>query len=103
MNQKQVAATILEQLGSGRFIAMIGAKNLMYDSSEQFGSLSFRIGKNASKFNHVRVALNGNDLYDVTFTQIRKYDIVKKETINDVYADMLREVFEEKTGMYVSL
>jgi hypothetical protein len=100
MNPKQVSQTILSQLGGGRFTVMTGAKNFAYSND---GTLSFRIGKNAAGFTHVKIALNGLDLYDMTFIKIRKYDIVKKETVNNIYCDQLRDIFEDRTGMYTSL
>ena len=58
-----IAATILAQLGGSRFIAMTGAKNLVNHGS----ALTFKIGRNSSKANMVRVTLNSDDTYTVDF------------------------------------
>ena len=93
------AKTILQQLGANRFIAMTGAKNFAFDSKY----MSFKIGRNSKGINHVRIAHNAKDLYDMEFgfNSVKGYKVKKK--VKDVYADMLGQIFKKHTGMNVSL
>ena len=108
----QIAATILNQLGGNRFIAMTGAKNFLATGD----GLRFSIGRNASKANRVEIKLNGLDLYDIEFTKHRPFSIkidhkkgevktIEEQTttirkFEDIYCDQLQELFTEVTGLY---
>jgi hypothetical protein len=103
MSNLHPSHTILLQLGgTGRLNMMTGAKNFMKTDS----GVQFNIGRNAKSVNMVRVTLNGNDLYDVEFGRVRKvkgvptYKVLNKHA--DVYNDMLVELFESNTGMYLT-
>ena len=93
------AKTILQQLGANRFIAMTGAKNFAFDSKY----MSFKIGRNSKGINHVRIAHNAKDLYDMEFgfNSVKGYKVKKK--VKDVYADMLSKIFQKYTGMRTRL
>lgn len=110
-----LANVILQQLGGNKFIAMTGAKNLLALEN----GIRFTIGRNASKANRVEITLNGLDLYDIKFIKHTPYKIkvdynkgTVKETqeksvvlkeYNDIYCDMLQELFTEFTGLYTHL
>jgi hypothetical protein len=94
-----VAKEILSQLGGNKFIVMTGAKNLA--GSEN--SLSFKIGRNKSSANWVEIKLNGKDLYDITFSQARGANFKVLKVYNDIYNDMLQEIFTDFTGMNTHL
>lgn len=94
-----IAQTILQQLGGNRFITMTGAKSFVNGHSY----LQFRIPRNASKGNVVVIALNKNDLYDVSFKRIRNYQVETMLERNDVSVEQLREMFENVTGLKTSL
>ena len=95
-----VARTILEQLGGNQFCMMTGAKNLV-DCGD---ALAMRIGRNSSNSNYLKITLNDSDLYDVRFSKVTKMGEEKSvREFNDVYNDMLVEIFESHTGMYTSL
>ena len=93
------AKTILQQLGANRFIAMTGAKNFAFDSKY----MSFKIGRNSKGINHVRIAHNAKDLYDMEFgfNSVKGYKVKKK--VKDVYADMLTKIFQKYTGLRTRL
>lgn len=95
----QVAKTILEQLGGNKFIAMTGAKNLVGSDN----ALSFRIGRNCEGINAVRIELTPMDTYTVTFYKVRKHVANIASQSEDVYCDMLAEIFTANTGMAVRL
>ncbi len=108
----QIAATILNQLGGNRFIAMTGAKNFLATGD----GLRFSIGRNASKANRVEIKLNGLDLYDIEFVKYTPSKLkvnhkagtaewvdekrVTVKTYEDIYCDQLQELFTETTGLY---
>lgn len=103
MTSKEIASTILRQLGSFKFTTMTGARDL-FALDEQCGGLSFRLPKFAGvKVNYVKIVVNGEDLYDVEFGRIygNKYTVISKHT--DIYCDYLRELFEKETGLYIHL
>lgn len=95
-----VAKEIYQQLGGNRFAMMTGAKNFVSDSKNN--ALSFRIGRNGSKANYVKIRLNSMDTYDVTFGRIHNMDYRDLETMKGVYAEDLQKVFTEYTGLYTS-
>lgn len=95
------AAITLSHLGgSCRLSAMIGAKN--FASSDNGNSLSFRF-KGSKKANYVKITLNGLDLYDVEFGKIWNLTYKVKGESSNIYADSLKSVIEDFTGLYLSL
>lgn len=112
MNNREIAVTILQQLGGNRFVAFTGAK----DFTTIKNGLQFKIGRNASKANRIEITLNGADLYDMKFIKYRPFSVKvdhrkgevktieeKSETVkewNDVYCDQLQDLFTETTGLY---
>jgi hypothetical protein len=95
------ARTILQQLGGSKFIAMTGAKHFLAGAN----TLSFRLPPHFAKrrINHVRVVLDENDTYSVFFGEAHgtRYTIVNEHQM--VYADNLRTLFTEQTGLDTSL
>ena len=98
-NKRQIAQTILQQLGGRRFIAMTGAKNIGFTNK----GLSMKIGKNAKGITHVVVDYDrGKDLYDMEFVKIRGTKRTGKK-VKSVYADDLKTIFKGYTGLRTSL
>ena len=97
----EIANTILAQLGGNRFIAMTGAKDFL---GLKHG-LSFKLRRNDSGVNYVRIDLTPDDTYTVTFAKIthRGTKVTDKGTYEGIYADMLRGLFTRVTGMETSL
>lgn len=111
-HDKQIAVTILEQLGGNRFAMFTGAKDFCTIKN----GLRFTIGRNASKANRIEIKLNGMDTYDIEFFKFspahlkvdhkrgtaewveEKRTTVK--TFEDCYCDQLEELFTEVTGLY---
>ena len=97
---KQIAKTILQQLGGNKFIAMTGAKNLGFTDK----GLQMKIGRNSKGVTHVIIDLDrGKDLYDIEFVKVRgtKRTTVKK--LKGIYADQLGEIFTRYTGLRIRL
>ena len=99
----QIAQTILAQLGGNRFIAMIGAKNLLATES----GLQFHFPKGAkSRANVCRITLSPSDLYTVEFMAYNRRTFDCKpvgQADFGVYADQLQALFTARTGLYTSL
>jgi len=104
MNKEQsqeIANTIVKQLGGRRFMMMTGVKQFMLGSN---GEVSFKLGRNKSKCNHVKIEYDyGRDLYNVVFGRIYNYEYKELERTDGCFFDMLEELFENYTGMYLRL
>ena len=101
---KQIAETILSQLGGNRFALMTGAKNFGYINN----SLRFDLPRNAAKNKASRVTItldNATDAYTVKFEKVNtsKLCVELIKQVDMVYCDMLREVFTQNTGLYTKL
>lgn len=116
---KEVAETILKQMGGSHFVSMTGAKALRYRTGEGFGlgALTFNIGKaggfNDTGINYVVIFLDPSDTYTMQFYKVRKgmvrqgkYYEGSKTLIKEyknVYFDELQNRFEETTNLLTSL
>ena len=96
---KEIAKTILQQLGGNKFIAMTGAKNLGHTNK----GLQMKIGRNSKGITHVIINLKASDTYEIEFIKLRgaKRTVVKK--VSGVYNDMLGKIFTKYTGLDVRL
>lgn len=101
-----VAQTILEQLGGGRFIAMTGARQFVGDES----ALTFRIptsrGPDAeTPVNRVQIRLDhATDTYTMTLSRVSGLHRVQVVAVLDgVYAEDLQRIFTAYTGLYTHL
>ena len=99
----EIAQTILNQLGGRRFVAMTGAKNFVADSEN--AKLSFKLPARFAKngINHVSIRLTPMDVYTVKFSKIWASKVTEISNHNDIYCDMLVELFESETGLYTHL
>ena len=97
----QVAETILQQLGGNRFIAMTGARNFVGRPASLTFALPGRMTTNGA--NRVVVELTSDDLYTVEFLRVRGLNLSIVGEVSGVYADSLRAVFEQATGLRTSL
>ena len=101
----EVAQTILTQMGRGRpnaLAVMTGAKHLMAHN-EARGALSFKLPNNAKDgINYVKVTLEASDTYTVEFGRVWGKTYTVKSTHTDIYCDVLADLFERQTGLYVS-
>lgn len=96
-----VAHTIRAQLGGDRFALMTGARDFVGGDR----MLQFRLPRGMARhsINSVRVTLEQNDTYTVVFYAIRGTKFRTVDTFETVYADNLRSIFENRTGLKVSL
>ena len=96
---KEIAETILAQLGGNRFRAMTGASSFSYGDA----CLNFRIGSNPKKVKAVRITLEPSDTYKMEFMAIRKLEVKTVSETSGIYCDMLQEVFTNHPGLYTKL
>lgn len=103
MTDLTVANTIVQQLGGQRFRVMTGAKDFVGSDD----GVSFRLPKAKDGINIVRVKLTANDDYTVRFERLyKKGGLPEFKLVNEVtgvYAENLRTVFTNNTGLYTSL
>lgn len=105
---KEIAQTIIQQLGGGKFAAMTGMKNVTYfnGGEKSRGGVTFKIGGGAkSGINYVRVTLTFMDVYTVEYLKVSpsKGTVKTIKQSDDVYCDMLQDNFIEATGFFTSL
>ena len=97
----QAAQTIIAQMGGSRRLAMmIGASVFAGDDNSVMFSF-----KGSRKMNKCRVTLDATDTYTVEFF---KYSPSKGtcpvvNEISGVYGDMLVDIFESRTGLFLSI
>ena len=96
---KEIAQTILQQLGGNKFIAMTGAKNLGFTDK----GLQMKIGRNAKGVTHVIIELTSMDLYDIEFVKVRAMKRTTIKKLKGIYADQLGEIFKKYTGLNIRL
>jgi hypothetical protein len=106
-----VAETILAQLGGRRFVAMTGSSGFVSDGY----TLRMRLAKNASKANRLDITLTPMDTYTMRFYRYtaprmnsKTYEwsdakVTEVAEYEDVYCDMLQDIFTSVTGMYTRL
>lgn len=97
----EIAQTILAQLGGARFPLITGATNLVaWDDG-----LSFKLPQTLtrSRINWCRICLTPADLYTVEFYAGPFAKRKKVAEFSDVYCDQLQDLFEEATGLSLSL
>jgi len=106
-----IPATILEQLGGQKFIAMTGSKHFVGDGN----TLRMTLAKNASKANRLYIALDPNDTYTMRFFKytaprfnnktfsFSNEKIEEVKTYKGIYCDQLEELFQHITGMNTRL
>ena len=102
--QQEIANTIIQQMGGRKLCAMVGAKNFTYGTIDYNGFeqpymlFQFSLSR---KYKYCRIIYNqGSDTY---IFQLLNNKAVVKFDLADVYAEDLIPLFEEETGLYLSL
>lgn len=110
---------IYRQLGGSRFTTMTGSK-IKYFGYDKNGYvyLMIELTRNKLGAKYLKIQLNYLDLYNMEFSKIKKTQIpeykalgiriyneepITIETITDVYADDLQEIFTDRTGLLTKL
>lgn len=106
---KEIAGTILQQLGGGRFCVMVGAKNLGFIRTDEGVAFVCKFMKNKSGMINLKVIYDyGKDLYNMVFYSARfctktLETKIKEKRFDGIFCDQLTEIFENFTGLYTSL
>ena len=110
-SNKEIAETILAQLGGNKFTVMTGSKDYLAVEN----GLRMRLRKNASNANRLEITLNDTDTYHMKFMRVTNGRLNRKtlewkdgtvqivKEFDEVYCDMLREIFESVTGLATRL
>ena len=111
MGEQQIAQEILRQLtgvpGTKRLSIMTGASNFTInsgsDQTDHVSGLMFMLpmGEAKNKATKVMINLMRDDTYTVKFMRKPrgKFELVEVSTIDNVYAESLRNIFESQTGL----
>ena len=106
MNNEQLAKTIIQQMGGANRLRMfVGTTQFIRhpESESNRGALSFRF-KGSRKFNHLKVTLDWDDTYSLSFCKITRLgEMTKQKEYSTIYCDQLVEIFENTTELYLSL
>lgn len=106
---KVVSQTVIAQLGGNLALSMIGATKVVYNQREDDVDVNVHFKAKARKVNGkspniVRITyVSASDLYEVTFVRIHGTTITELETLPNVFCDQLIPIFEETTGLYLTL
>lgn len=98
---KEIAKTIIRQMGANEFALMTGAKNFV--AVENGLSFKFAGGKCC------RIILNGRDLYDIKVFRVRlnkkTFEVIQTDLgeETDIYFDQLQPAFTRLTGLDTSM
>lgn len=93
-----IAQEIFEQFGGNRAMAMIGGAAIL---GKKHLTVKFH---GCKKSNVITIVLDeAIDLYEMTFYRLCGVNLKEVEKIDRVYAENMREIFERKTGLYLSL
>ena len=96
---KQIAETILTQLGGSRLVAMTGARNFV----QLDAGLALKLGR-GGLCSHVRIDLDlATDTYTVTTMKVRGMSSRVLQEVAGVHVGQLRGTMEQVTGFYLSL
>jgi len=96
--KKQIAETIIQQMGGNKFKVMTGAKNFKYGISV-WDNVYVEFSIPNRKVNRVNIELMPSDDYNMTFY---KGEIVVKR-VDGIFFDMLQTAFTNVTGLYTHL
>lgn len=113
MSLKPADITLQQMGGANRLKSAIGAKDF-YSSGEHNETLVFKFtARSQNSSNYIRITLNSMDTYDFEFIRIfNKKDKVLGVSFPDsnviskhegIYCDQLISLFEEQTGLYLTL
>lgn len=92
-----IADTIFQQFGGFQACRLIGAKKIIGIEK----GLKIVYAAQSKCGDGVMISLRDDDTYIMVFYSVKKAEILK--TIEDVYCDQLQDLFEETTGLYLTL
>ena len=100
----EITETLLNQMGGANRIAVMTGAQIV--TSEIYAMLVFKKQTGARKLTHLKVQYNeGTDTYDIVTSRMSRKTYQNTDTgcLGDVYAEDLKRVCEELTGLYFTL
>jgi len=94
MKMSNVGKIILEQLGGNVFTALTGANS--------FSTSGYDLTMRLPGGRGMRIKLNASDTYDIDYYVFRGTTVKDLGRREGIYTDMLKDTFEELTGLYVT-
>lgn len=95
-----IISNMVTILGGNKALAMTGGT---FSADESSNTLYFKY-KGSRKTNCLTFVYDSvMDLYTMTFQKIKKFDIIVIEEVRMVYADQVKRIFTETTGLELSL
>jgi hypothetical protein len=94
--------TLTQMGGQRRLKAMIGAKDFFSDDKGQ--TLIFRF-KCCPEWNRIKITLDADDTYTVTFEKVGRapsFKVTRGEPVSGLYCEDLKNYFTRITGLYLS-
>lgn len=101
LDESQVAKTILQQFGGNKALTMLGGQAMILPGGKALG-IKWP-NKKRSKGNYVEIELQSDDTYDMTFYNLSMKAKKKVKEYKGIYADQLRDIFEQQTGWKLRL
>lgn len=99
MKNKEIANTIMMQIGGNKFAVMTGIKiYLIVDNGVQM-----KLTRNNMGAQWLRITLAANDTYTMEFIKFKKMEVVENRKFDGVYNDMLQGIFTNVTGLNTQL
>ena len=96
---RQIAATITDQLGGNQFLVLCGIKKIVVGNR----TATFHLPRNAKHVTAFKVTLDWDDTYTVETYCVRKARIIPLDKQSNVYCDVLQDHFEAMTELYTTL
>ena len=96
----EITETLLDHMGGANRIAVMTGAQIV--TGEIFALLVFKKQTGARKFTHLKVQYNeGTDTYDIFTSRMSRKTYQNTDTgiLGDVYAEDLKRVCEELTGL----
>lgn len=101
---QSTAQETFQQLGgTNRLSVMVGAKNFTFSGDESFIAFKWVAKSPTCKANYLKVVYNSNDTYTMKFLRVYGQKVTEIKEYSDVYCDQLIELFENTTGLYLTL
>lgn len=98
--QKEVIKSMASYLGGNKAIVMTGGK-FIADYEKMILNFHYKMSKHS---NRLEMKYDeGQDLIDLKFLKYRAGKIKEIETIKGLYCDQIQEIFEKKTGLYLTM
>ncbi len=92
--------TMIDQIGGNKACVMVGG-SYTYDNENNQVIFKYKGSKHS---NYMRMTYEaGLDLYTLQFIKIWGTKYSEKEEFTGVYNDMVKDIFESTTGLYLSL